>query len=442
VENTIKKISPFILISLLLSNLLIAVSTTVLNTAGPVLIDELGNEQYYSWLFTVYMLFSTVTVPIFGKLSDIFGRKKIFMFGLILFIIASFFAGFSDSFVSIIIFRVLQGLGAGAILPTATTIIGDLLDIEKRGRFQGYFSVIWGISAFLGPLIGSFVTEYLSWRYLFLLNVPLGILTLLFVLPYKEKFVRKKEPINWLSAFLFSSAFLLILISTINLEWIYLLVFISLLLLFYFYKNDSSSEYPFLPFGILKNKYLFFFNMNTFLVFFALFGLESFIPLYLQKEQGIGVLESGFILSGISLGWILSSYPSGTIIQKFGYKKPIVFGHILLVLSTIPFLFYNQDTSIFITFSILFFHGICYGLIQTIGSIGCYELAPKHSEGLSSSIQSFARNIGTTLSLGLMGVAFVIQPQYIFVFGFYTTIFSFILCILYLLFHKKTLGHF
>jgi MFS family permease len=422
------------------SNLLIAVSTTVLNTAGPVIINELGNEKYYSWLFTIYMLFSTITVPIFGKLSDIYGRKKIFIIGLSMFIVSSLFAGLMDSMEWIIFFRLIQGIGAGAILPTAGTIISDLLDVEKRGKFQGYFSVIWGIAAFLGPLVGSFITEFFDWRWIFYVNVPLGIITLLLVLPYKEKIqLNNEQKINWGSSFIFSLAFFVILMSTIFLDYIIPLFLISAVLLLYFYKRDSRAKHPFLSLNILKNKHLLFFNANTFLIFLALFGLESFIPLFLQKIQGIGVLESGFILSGISLGWIISSYPSGYIVNRFGYKKPIIFGNFIILLSTIPFLFYTENTSIVITFAILFIHGICYGLIQTTASIGSYEFASENEKGFANSLQSFSRNIGTTLSLAFMGIFFYLNPFLMFQFSFYATLFAFLFSIcMMLLFYKKT----
>lgn len=399
-----------VLISLLLSNLLVAMDTTILNTTGPIVTSELGGEEYYAWLFAVYTLLSTITIPIYGKLSDRFGRKKVFLFSITLFTLASLLCGVASSMEELVLYRALKGIAAGGILPATGVILGDLLDVEKRGKFQGHFALLWGVSALLGPLVGALIVEALNWRWIFLINVPMGFLIFALMLTYKETHKRVSTPINWASALFFTVATFGLLALTINWNLIAYLLPISMLAIFLFYRIEKKTKNPFLPIGIIKSYPLLFFHFNTFLFFFALFGLESFIPYFLQKVQGTSVLMSGLILAGISIGWTVSSYPSSKIIMKYGYRSPIFFGNILITLSTIPFFFYTENTPLVLTFVILTIHGFCYGLIQTTASIGSYELSAPEEKGFSSSLQSFARNIGTSFSFAYMGALVVKDP--------------------------------
>ncbi len=407
------KTTKFVLGSLLLANLMVSMDTTILNTTGPIVTDEIGGKEHYAWMFAIYTLLSTISIPIFGKLSDRYGRKKIFIISMIVFIVSSFLCGIASNMQELILFRAIKGLSAGGILPVSSTILGDLLPVEKRGKYQGHISLIWGVSAVLGPLVGSFIVEVLDWRWIFFINIPLGILILSFMSLYKEVKEKVISPINWLSAFYFSITTLSLLTITIVWDWSLYLIPVALLAFYLFYRTERNTDNPFLPIGILKNYPLLFFNVNTFLFFFALFGLESFIPLFLQEAQGASVLVSGLALGGISIGWIFSSYPSGKIVLKYGYRTPILIGNSIITLSTIPFFFYKEDTPIILTFLILVVHGFCYGLIQTTASIGSYELSDEKDKGFSSSLQGFARNIGTSFSLGYMGALVTKDPYYI-----------------------------
>lgn len=408
-----KSSTKYVLWGLLITNLMVAMDTTILNTTGPVVTKDIGGDKYYAWIFSIYTLLSTISIPIFGKLTDRFGRKVVFLWCTAFFTMFSFLCGIAHSMPELIVYRALKGLAAGGVLPATGILLGDLLTVKQRGKFQGHFSLIWGISALLGPLVGAMIVELLNWRWIFFINIPLGVITLLLMIPYKDEAKRVQSPINWASAFCFAVAAFTVLILTMNWEWAVFLLPIAILMAVMFYRTERNTNTPFLPIGILKNYPLLFFNFNTFLFFFALFGLESFIPYFLQKVQGSSVLMSGLILAGISLGWMLSSYLSGKIVIKYKYKKPILLGNLIITLSTIPFFFYTEHTPLLCTFLILMVHGFCYGLIQTTASIGSYELSNECEKGFASSLQSFARNIGTTFSLGYMGALVVKNPFYI-----------------------------
>lgn len=233
------------------------------------------------------------------------------------------------------------------------------------------------------------------------------------MLAYDDQSKRIQTPVNWISSTYFTIASISLLTLTINWSWAVYLFPLFLFSILLFYREERKTDNPFLPIGILKNYPLLFFNFNTFIFFFALFGLESFIPYFLQKAQGASVLVSGLVLAGISIGWVLSSYPSGKIVLKYGYKIPILIGDFIITLSTVVFFFYDIHTPLLVTFFILVIHGFCYGLIQTTASIGSYELSEPEEKGFSSSLQGFARNIGTSFSLGYMGTLAIKDPFYI-----------------------------
>lgn len=403
----------FVLASLLVVTFIVAMSTTILNTVGPVITEDIGGGKYYAWVFAIYTVLSTITIPIFGKLSDCFGRKNIFLICTSLFVLSSLFCGFSSSVPMLIIFRALQGIGAGGMAPVANVIISDMLPIQERGKYHGHFSLIWGMSAFLGPTVGAAILEFLDWRWTFFVNIPLGLFAITTMLFYQEKTPKKVTPINFASASFLTIAIFAILTITIDASLLMLLLPLATIAFILFFRIEKKTNIPFLPIGILKNKSLLFLNLNTFLFFLATFGLESFIPYFLQKAQGCSVMLSGIILGGVSLGWTFSSYPSGKIVLKYGYKKPILTGNLILTLSCIPFFFYTENTSMWLTFGILVIHGFCYGLIQTTATLGSYEMASDEEKVFASSLQSFSRNIGTAFSLGLMGGLVVINPFYI-----------------------------
>ena len=400
-------------LALLIGIFIIAMDTTILNTVGPVIIDELGGVNLYGLISAAYAVLSCVTIPIFGKLSDRLGRKKIFMFCIALFVIASVLCGLATSAPMLIFYRALQGIGAGGITPTAIVIVSDMFSIEGRGKYQGHFSAIWGMSAALGPLLGAIIVGLLGWRWIFFINLPLGAIVLVAMLFYQEKVEKTATPINYYSAAFFTTTVFAILTLITEPSWSVILIPIALTSFVLFLRIEKNTDTPFLPIRILKNPSLLFFNLNTFLFFFALFGLEAFIPHFLQKVQGSSVLLSGIVLAGISFGWTLSSYPSGKIVTKYGYKKPILAGNVIITLSCVPFFFYTEETSMWLTFGILLTHGFCYGLIQTTATLGAYELASDEEKVFASSLQSFSRNIGTSFSLGLMGALVVANPFYI-----------------------------
>ncbi|MFZ3590126.1 MFS transporter [Bacillus sp. DJP31] len=187
----------YVLWGLIITTLISALDANIMQTASPTIVNQLGGKELFAWIFSVYMLASTIMVPLFGKLSDIYGRKKLLIIAVALFTLGSVLCGLANSMVTLIIFRGIQGLGAGGMIPLSMIILGDLFSIEKRGKIQAIFSSIWALSSIVGPILGSFFAEALTWRWIFFINIPIGIATVLCLIPYKEQAEFKKAYIDY-----------------------------------------------------------------------------------------------------------------------------------------------------------------------------------------------------------------------------------------------------
>lgn len=367
----------------------------------------------YPWIFISYLLTSTIMIPILGKFSDSYGRKRIFLLSLLMFGITSLLATQTTNMLGLSVLRGLMGVGAGGMTPTSITIINDLLPIEKRVKFQGYLNLIWGVSAVIGPVVGTFLITQFDWNSIFYFNTFISFVAFFSVVFYKDESTLTKQRLGVFPAIVFS-IFITSLLLLINIPHTYkVLLPVSFLLFVAYLYIEGKTNSNFLQPEIYKNKNILFFNLNIFLFFLSIFGLESYIPYFLQMKQGYGMMVSGLVLSGISLGWFLANFPMKRSIMKYSYSTNTMIGSLLLFLPTLLFLFFTEDTSILLMFLILLFHGFGFGFIQTTSSIASYELVSGGNKGLASSLTSFSRSLGTTFSLAIMGVLILIDPFYI-----------------------------
>ncbi|MFB6466966.1 MDR family MFS transporter [Cytobacillus sp. Hz8] len=388
---------------LVITTLISALDSNIMQTASPTIVNTLGGMEYFAWIFAVYMLASTVTVPLYGKLSDMYGRKKLLMISVGLFTVGSILCGIANSMVMLIIFRGIQGLGAGGMIPLSMIIVGDLFTIEKRGKIQAVFSSIWALSSIIGPILGSFFVEELTWRWIFFINIPIGIATILCLIPYKEQREFTKTQIDYKGFFLFAISITLLLLATNVSSPLWYIVF-GLLLLIIFLFVEKKEPSPFLPITIFKNKGIL--MTNLFMMFYSLsfFGTTNFIPLFLQEGKHMSIYKSGLILLSIALGWTFGSTPSGKWIIRFGYKKLFIIGSFTTTLSGLLLFLFIRELSYFQLFAILIVQGFSFGLLFAIGTIASQEFADFEIKGLSTSLQMFLRNIGTSVGVTIMGV--------------------------------------
>ncbi|MEH7353628.1 MDR family MFS transporter [Neobacillus drentensis] len=388
---------------LVITTLISALDANIMQTASPTIVKQLGGMELFAWIFVVYMLASTVTVPLYGKLSDMYGRKRLLMIAVGLFTIGSILCGMANSMVMLIVFRGIQGLGAGGMIPLSMIIVGDLFTIEKRGKIQAVFSTIWAISSIVGPVLGSFFVEALTWRWIFFINIPIGIATVLCLIPYQEKLEFKKTYIDYKGFFLFGISITLLLLGT-NVENPFWYLVIGLIGLIVFVFVERKEDHPFLPVSLFKNKGIL--MTNLFMLFYCLsfFGTSNFIPLFLQEGNDMSIYKSGLILLSIAVGWMFGSTPAGKWIIRFGYKILFIIGSFITTVSGLALYLFIQDISYVGLFLILTVQGVAFGLLFAVGTIASQEFAESHIKGMSTSLQIFLRNIGTSIGVTIMGL--------------------------------------
>lgn len=421
-----------VMVSIVLAMLVASIDATIMNTTMPIIADELGRLDLYAWSFATYMITSTILSPVAGRLSDLFGRKKIFSFGIILFLFGSLLCGIATDMVQLIIFRSIQGMGAGFMMPFPAIIAGDLFPVEKRGKIQALFTAMWGLSAILAPLLGSLFVELLSWRWIFYINIPVCFLCFITLLPYKEEYQPRKANVDYIGAILFAASITFLLLVTVveKNTILFSVLGVLFLLIFYFFEKRQSA--PIVPFSIFKNKTIAWIFLNSFIGTLALFGTSSYIPYFLQKIAGLSLFLSGVSLLGVAIGWMAVSVPAGKWILKYGYRILLIIGNTLLVISGIMLVLLNETHGFWYTFIIMIIQGLAFGLLSTVGVIGAQQLVGKHEKGISTSFLMFCRNMGTAIGITIMGAlltsgsSVIDGIHHLFLYGFIASIFAFI----------------
>lgn len=403
-----------VMIGVLLSMLLAALDQTIIATAMPKIADEFNSLESLSWIFTAYMLASTVSVPIYGKLSDLYGRKIFFVGGIITFLIGSVLSGASQSMVQLIIFRVLQGLGAGAIMINAFAIIGDLFSPRERGKWQGIIGGVFALSSIVGPILGGFLTDHVSWRWNFYINIPVGMVALFFVWRFMPKIVSDfaKKSIDYAGAI--SLALFLIPLLLISVwggnqyAWnsIQILglaaVMISSLAVFIF--AEAKAKEPIVPLSLFKNQIFLVSVLVSFFSAIGMFGVIFYIPLFAQTVLGFSAVDSGTVLTPLTLSIVFFSIIAGQMISRTGrYKWLAVFGIFISMVATFWLSRLTTSTTQADLFIRMIFTGIGLGATMPVFNV-VVQNAFEHSKlgVVTASLQLF-RNIGSTVGVAVMG---------------------------------------
>ncbi|ETI69619.1 MDR family MFS transporter [Neobacillus vireti] len=425
----------FVFWALVITTLISALDANIMQTASPTIVKQLGGMELFAWIFVVYMLASTVTVPLYGKLSDMYGRKRLLIIAVGIFTIGSVLCGMANSMVMLVVYRGVQGLGAGGMIPLSMIIVGDLFTIEKRGRIQAVFSTIWALSSIVGPVLGSFFVEALTWRWIFFINIPIGIATVLCLLPYKEQIEVKKTHIDFKGFFLFGASITLLLLAT-NMSKPLWYAIIGVIGLIIFVLVERKEAHPFLPVALFKNKGLFSTNLFMLVYCLSFFGTSNFIPLFLQEGAHMSIYKSGLILLSIAVGWMFGSTPAGNWIVRFGYKPLFIVGSFITAISGFALFLFIKDLSYTNLFIILMVQGVSFGLLFAVGTIASQEFADSSIKGVSTSLQMFLRNIGTSIGVTVMGLFInhaaniIVGMQNVFLYAFCLSLITVVLSFL------------
>jgi len=412
-----RKRRSWVTVGLLLGIFLAAVEQTVVATAMPTLVASLGGLNIYSWVFSVYLLTSTVSVPLWGRLSDIYGRKPYYILSIGLFLVGSVLAGLAQSMSFLIFARAVQGLGAGGVFPVGSTILSDIYSLEDRARIQGVFSSVWGIASMVGPLAGGIITDLLSWRWVFIVNVPFGLAATYVIHraltePPRE---RPEHTIDIGGVLSLSASVTLLLVALIEIgdgvrsASVVLLLLGSVGLCILFFRLERKAKEPLLPMVLFRNRV---FTVSSVLGFFTgmgLFGAISFVPLFVQGVLFGSATRAGSALTPLMLTWVTLSVVSGWLILRAGYRPLVILGSIFFILGFVGLARLDIDSTyreLWIAMGVL---GVGLGFTMVTLLLAVQNSVTRKLIATATSASIFFRTIGGTVGVALMGAVLTHQ---------------------------------
>ncbi len=387
-----------------------ALEATVVGTAMPTVIATLGGINHYSWVFSAYLVTSTVTVPVWGKLSDLYGRRLLYQIGIGIFLLGTLLSGFAGSMTQLIVFRAIQGLGAGALVPLGMTIIGDTFTLKERAKMQAYFSGVWGLSSVIGPVIGGFITDQISWRWVFFINLPIGVAAALIIgFALKEPKLTKKPVIDYLGAISLMAAISILMLALVEgggslFSAEHLLLFIGgALLLVLFGWVETRAVDPIIPFQLFRNRTVGVSVGAGFLAGIAMFGGISFIPLFAQGSLGMTATKAGSLITPLMLSWITMSIVGGRLLLKVSYRTITIIGFIIMTSGFVFLSMFGREEPVYRLYIALVLIGMGLGLTMLTLLIAVQQAVERHQLGTATSLNQFSRAIGGAFGVAVMG---------------------------------------
>jgi len=397
-------------IGIMFSLFLASMESTVVATAMPTIVGQLGGLEHYSWVFSAFMLASTTTVPLYGKLSDLYGRRNIYLAAMALFLVGSIFCGQAQSMTQLIFARSLQGIGAGGIAPLAFILIGEMFTLEQRAKMQGFFSGVWGVSSIAGPLLGGFIVDQLSWHWVFYVNIVPGLLAAgLVAFAWRDHPQSHARPaVDYAGALLLTSSIVILLIGLMDLgtasSW--LLIGIAVVLFALLLWVESRAADPILPITLFRQDRLFATTIaHGVFSGWALFGTISYIPLFVQSVIGTSATQAGLTITPLLLGWVTASIIGTRLLLRTGYYKLAITGTTLLFVGAILLATVNMNTSQTLLMIYITIMGIGMGLAIPSFLIAVQTTVERRNLGTATSTIQFSRSIGGTLGVSAMGAA-------------------------------------
>jgi EmrB/QacA subfamily drug resistance transporter len=404
-----KRRKALITLATLIGTFLAALDSTVVGTAMPTVIGELGGLELYPWAFASYLLAATVTGPIFGKLSDTYGRKPVYLAGIFLFLLGSVLAGTSQSMAALISFRTIQGLGAGAVQPVAVTIVGDIFELETRARIQGLFGAVWGISAVVGPAAGGFITDLISWRWVFYVNVPFGIVAaVLLAATLTESFERRERSVDYLGTALLTGGLVAVLLALLGgageLSWATIALFlggVAVLALFALVERRAAD--PVIPLDLFSERIIAVSAVGNLAMGGVLLGVSVYVPLFVQGALGGTAITAGAAVASLSIGWPVGSFVGGRLLLLLGYRTTLLLGSALIALGSALCVPMGSETSLtYIVWAVVVI-GLGLGFSSTSYLVSVQNAVPWRRRGVATSSVVFFRTVGGLLGVAVMG---------------------------------------
>ncbi len=413
-----------IVVAVMLGLFLSALDQTVVGTALPTIVTDLGGNNLYVWVVTSYLLTSTITVPVYGKLSDLFGRKLMLTIGISLFLVGSALSGLSQNMGELIAFRGLQGIGAGALFPIALAVVGDLFTPRERGKYQGFFGAVFGVAFLVGPFLGGWITDNISWHWVFYVNVPIGIIALAVIATQLPNHRREgtTPSIDYWGTLVFTAAVVPILIGLTekgltgsggsSYSWfapqVGGLILLGLVLAVAFLFIEARTKEPILPLDLFRNRTYAASQAAMFLMSFAFFIAVIFLPRYYQAVRGVSATASGYMLWPLLVGLMGTSIAGGLIIARTGrYKALLVSAMVVMCAGLLLMTQLSATTSDPVLWAWLFVLGIGIGPAMSGYTLVVQNAVPVSKLGVATSTLTFGRQIGGTVGLAVAGTALV-----------------------------------
>ena len=405
-----------IMIAIITALFFAAINQTIIGIAMPRIIAKLGGMDYYSWAITIYLLTSTVASILVGKISDIYGRRPFLLLGIGVFMIGAILSGFATDIFQLISFRAIQGAGAGIIMSTVFTAVGDLYEPRERAKWSGVLSAVFGISSVAGPLLGGYIVDHLDWHWVFWIFLPLGIIAfILILLNFPKGTKREGESIDyWGSLFLTSTIVPLLLALSLAGDgpnkyawgsWQILSLFaVTIVALLIFIWIQMSVKSPVLPLGLFKNSIFTVSNLVSFFLNAGMMGAIIYVPFFVQGVKGISPTLAGYVAMPMSIAMLVTSALSGQFISKTGkYKKMAIIGLMVMTVGISCLYFMTPDTPIYLLILYLIVLGLGLGSAMSVFTLTVQNAVAPHQIGVATASSQLFRNLGGTIGIAVMG---------------------------------------
>ena len=401
-----------VLLGLMVATALVALDATILATAVPSIVRDLGGFTQFPWLFSIYLLTQAVTVPLYGKLADVVGRRPVLFFGIAVFVAGSVLCGVAWSMPALIAARAIQGIGAGAVLPMTITVVGDLYSVEERARVQGYVASVWGAAAVVGPALGGVLAEYTSWRLIFLVNIPLGaVAAVLLWRGFHEQVVRRRHELDLAGALFLTVGWSLVILGLLEggVAWSWssrtsVAVFAGgAVALAVFVLVERRAAEPVLPLWVFTRRVLVGGNLASIGIGAVLIGLTSYVPTYVQGVLGTGPLVAGFAVAAMTLGWPIAASLSGRLYLRIGFRDTAVLGSAVVLAGAVLAARLAETSSVLSVAAACFVVGVGLGFASAPTMVAAQSVVAWERRGVVTATNMFARNLGSAVGVAVFG---------------------------------------
>lgn len=402
----------YVFTALIIATFLTAIEGTIVSTAMPKIVGDLGGSHLYTWVISVYLLTTVISTPIFGKLADLYGRKLMFTIGVIIFLIGSMLSGLSQSMEQLVVFRLIQGIGAGALATIPFTIIGDVFTFEERGKVQGWMSSVWGISGIIGPVTGGLIVDLVSWHWIFFMNLPFGLISL-FLLRFslREELEKKKQVIDYAGILTFTITMTSFLYALTLLKekgqftgGIWGLMIVTVISLLIFIVIEAKGKEPMLPLSLFKLPILVVSNIAGFLLGFVLVTTTFYVPLWVQGVTNLNATLSGIAALPTSVTWLFGSILAGRRLGKTPIGWIVISGIFFISAGTFGLVLFKTDTTIPWMMVATALLGIGFGLAFTAFTVAVQSAVEWKMRGAAMGSHNVMKNLGQAIGISVSGL--------------------------------------